>query len=490
MELDVLLQKINEHRGEIEAPFVFCLWKNPDLYDDYKFVNEKEDDIIRNPDAQFYFNLGRALYKAGYRNFDHIAVYTFLQDKETIKKQFDSYGGFKEVEEFKGLVSIENVNAYFDKVARLNILDEMCKMMFSSFDKLEKFDRMTSQQIYDYFEYKLNDISITATHDVEEESLVIDDAFIEECNSGDTVGISYGKQCPLLNYLTLGVPLGEMYMIAGHSGAGKSSFAFENMAIPMAQDGIKVAIVSNEMRSKDYKVMLLAHILTKDLNYWGLTRKQIKIGHFTDEQKIMIAKAQKISKEKYSNLKFVKLFDNDVSKVMKYIKMNAKKGYQVFLWDTMKSDDSLDEKMFLQLLVNSRKVFQLASKENIAIITTYQLALYTVNQRYLDAGCLANGKQIKEVFSEMVYMRTLWDDEYTGKKFDCRPYNLQRNAEGKYTGVKQYVELNPDNKYIVVFLDKTRNDEDKQQVLYEVNGRFNSWKEIGRCNIVNEHGRY
>lgn len=490
MELNTLLDKINERRGETEAPFVFCLWKNPDLYDDYKFVNEKDDDIIRDEDAKFYFNLGRGLYNEGYRNFDNISVYTFLKDKPAVQKKFEEYGGYREVEEFKGLVNDENIHAYFDKIAKLNILDEMCKTTFSSFEKLERFEKMSSQQIYDFFEYKLNSISIGATHDVEEENLIIDDKFVAECNSGDTVGISYGRRCPLLNYLTLGVPLGDMFMIAGHSGAGKSSFAFENMILPMTQDGVKVSIVSNEMRSKDYKVMLLVHILTKELNYWGLTRKQIKIGNFTEEQREMISRAQKISEEKYSNLKFVKLFDNDVTKVMKYIRMNAKKGYQVFLWDTMKSDDSLDEKMFLQLLVNSRKIFQLASKENISIITTYQLALYTVNQRYLDAGCLANGKQIKEVFSEMVYMRTLWDDEYTGQKYDCKPYTLVRNSEGKYTGVKRFIELNPEKKYIVVFLDKTRNDEDKQQVLYEVNGRFNSWNEIGRCNIVNEHGRY
>lgn len=490
MELNTILDKINKNRAESEAPFVFCLWKNPDLYDDYRFVNETDEKTIRNPDARFYFNLGRALYKEGYRNFDNIAVHTFLKDKDAVRKQFEEYGGYKEIEELKSLVNIENVEAYFDKIAKLNVLDSMFRMFFSTFDNVERFDKMSSQQIYDFFEYQLNNISITATHDIEEEELHIDDKFIAECNSGDTVGISYGRRCPLLNYLTLGVPLGDMYMIAGHSGAGKSSFAFENMVLPMVQDGVKVAIVSNEMRSKDYKVMLLVHILTRDLNYWGLTRKQIKVGNYTPEQWEMIAKAQKISEEKYSNLQFVKLFDNDVTKVMKYIKKNAKKGYQVFLWDTMKSDDSLDEKMFLQLLVNSRKVFQLASKENIAIITTYQLALYTVNQRYLDASCLANGKQIKEVFSEMVYMRALWDDEYTGQKYDCKPYTLVRNNEGKYTNVKKFIQLNPDKKYIVAFLDKTRNDEDKQQVLYEVNGRFNNWIEIGRCNIINEHGRY
>lgn len=487
MDLEKCLEKINENREQIEAPFVFCFWKDPDLYDDYKFVNDKKDETLKSKDAQFYFNLGKALYDAGFRKFDNITVYGFLQNKPNVKETFEDYGGYREVENLKQLVNVENVDAYFDKIAKLNTLEALCELTFNSFEDVSKFDKMSSQQVYDYFEYKLNDISITSTHDVEEESLVIDDEFIEECNTGDAVGISYAKNCPIMNYLTLGVPLGEMFMIAGHSGVGKSSFVFENMVLPMAEEGVKVAIVSNEMRSKDYKIMLLAHILTKELNYWGLTRKQIKMGHFTNEQREMLNKAKKISQEKYSSLGFIKLFDNDIGKVLKYIKKKSKRGYQIFVWDTMKSDDSLDEKMFLQLLINSRKVFQLASKENIAIIPTYQLALYTVNQRYLDASCLANGKQIKEVFSEMIYMRQLWQDEYTGEKYDCKAYQFQKNEDGKYTKVKRMIELDKDKKYIVAFLDKTRNDEDKQQVLYEVNGRFNSWKEIGYCNILNEH---
>lgn len=487
MDLEKCLKKINENREQIEAPFVFCFWKDPDLYDDYKFVNDKKDETLKSKDAQFYFNLGKALYDAGFRKFDNITVYGFLQNKLNVKETFEDYGGYREVENLKQLVNVENVDAYFDKIAKLNTLEALCELTFNSFEDVSKFDKMSSQQVYDYFEYKLNDISITSTHDVEEESLVINDEFIEECNTGDAVGISYAKNCPIMNYLTLGVPLGEMFMIAGHSGVGKSSFVFENMVLPMAEEGVKVAIVSNEMRSKDYKIMLLAHILTKELNYWGLTRKQIKMGHFTNEQREMLNKAKKISQEKYSSLGFIKLFDNDIGKVLKYIKKKSKRGYQIFVWDTMKSDDSLDEKMFLQLLINSRKVFQLASKENIAIIPTYQLALYTVNQRYLDASCLANGKQIKEVFSEMIYMRQLWQDEYTGEKYDCKAYQLQKNEDGKYTKVKRMIELDKDKKYIVAFLDKTRNDEDKQQVLYEVNGRFNSWKEIGYCNILNEH---
>ena len=489
MDLEKSIEAINKNRAETEASFVFCLWKNPDLYSDYKFVNEKEDNIIKSEDAVFYFNLGRALYQAGYQKFDNITIHNFLQDKKTIKKKFDEFGGYKTVEDLRGLVSIDNVEAYYDKIAKINTLEHLCKTSFSSFENIDKFDKMSNQDIYDYFEYQLNNISVKNSYDIKEENLIIDNEFIDECNTGDEVGISYGANCPILNYMTLGAPLGDMYMVAGHSGVGKTSFVFENMVIPMNNDGVKVAVISNEMRSKDYKIMLLAHILTKDLNYWKLTRKQIKMGHYTDEQREMLNKAAQISKEKYNNISFIKLFDNDVNKVLKYIKKTAKRGYQVFVWDTMKSDDSTDEKMFIQLLMNSRKVFQLASKENICVIPTYQLALYTVNQRYLDASCLANGKQIKEVFSEMVYMRQLWDDEYTGEKCDCKAYQLQKDENGKYSKIKKMIDLDKDKKYIVAFLDKTRNDEDKQQVLYEVNGRYNSWKEIGYCHIINERGR-
>lgn len=471
----------------MEAPFVFCLWKNPDLYDDYRQVNEGKDETIKTVDAQFYFYLGRALFNQGFRTFDNITVNSYLKDKKALQDQFEKYGGYKEVENLKQLVDADNVEAYFDKIAKLNALSALCENFFKTFSKVEAFDRMSSQDIYDYFDYQLNTISLATSHQASVEDLTLDESFVDECDRGETVGLSYGRACPILNYMTLGVPLGDLYMIGGHSGVGKSSFAFENMVIPMALDGIKVAIISNEMKSITYKQLLCVHILTYELNYWGITRKHLKTGHFNAEQKEMLRKAAEISKQKFSNIVFIKLFDNDMNKVMKSIKRLAKRGYQAFIWDTMKSDDSMDNEMYRQLLVNSRKLFQLASKENVAIIPTYQLALHMLNQRYLDASCLANGKQIKEVFSEMVYMRHLWQDEYTGQKYDCKAFEFIRDSSGKFTKSKNYFNLDPDKKYVVAFLDKTRNDEDKQQILYEVNFRYNRWRELGYCTIQNDH---
>ena len=233
---------------------------------------------------------------------------------------------------------------------------------------------------------------------------------------------------------------------------------------------------------------LIARIKEKALGtevQTSLTPGQALVGIVHDELTKVIGGED--SQEKYKNIKFVKMFDNDTSRVVKTIRKYSKLGFQMFLWDTMKSDDDVSMEMYRQLLVASRKVFQAASRENVAVVCTYQLALYLLNQRYLDANCLSNGKQIKEVFSEMIYIRPLWEDEYTGERYDCKAYTRGKNADGSWEKFTTPITLDKTKKYIVAFLDKTRNDEDKQQVLYETNLTWNNWREVGFCTIRNEH---
>ena len=54
---------------------------------------------------------------------------------------------------------------------------------------------------YDINHYILNSVSIKNTHDIEIETLEIDEKFLTECNDGSAQGISYGAHCPILNYL-------------------------------------------------------------------------------------------------------------------------------------------------------------------------------------------------------------------------------------------------------------------------------------------------
>ena len=354
------------------------------------------------------------------------------------------------------------------------------KFMSSSRGKINLSDSTTDITLQNTFDAINNKVAVSNPTNSKVEDLVITQKFLDDNKNGTNIGLQYGKAAPILNYTTLGLPLGDMTLITGHSGNGKTSMAFELMILPIAENGL-VTIFSNEMGIAAYQNLLLAHILVKDLDYWKLTRKKIKQGKYTEEDEEMLQKAMEISKTKY-HIKFVKLFDNDTGVIMKYMKQLARQGCQCFVWDTFKGDDISDgSEAWLQLLMNSRKIFNLVSKLNVALVCTFQLALYTTNQRYLDASCLSSSKQIKEVVSELLMIRRLWADEYTGEKFDCKAYRLDQDKQ------KQLLQLDSDKTYIVVFINKTRNDESNREILYEWNSRFNKWTELGYCTIRNDH---
>lgn len=489
MDLLKYPKELTNNRQQIEAAFVFTLWKEPDLFGEYTVISQNpKNELITTLDGKFYYLLGLKMFEKGYRNYDEITVSSYLQDYPEVKKEFDIKGGMATVKELTSLVHEDNIDGYYDNLVKANILLKLYDKGFDVLGNIDKFKEMTSEDVYDFFDYQLNSVAIESNHNFEIEDLLIDDEFLAECERGDAQGLSYKKYTPIMNSMTMGIPLGELFMIGGFSGSGKSSFVFENMILPLTMDNIKCTIISNEQRSKDFKLLLLVHVLTRDLGYYGLTRRKLKAGGFTDEQKEMLNKARDIIAEKYSDIKFVKLFDNDMDKVKKVIRKQAKVGHQVFMFDTMKSEDQIDEAMWQQLLIHSRKLFQLASKENISIICTYQLALSKLNTRYLDASCLSNAKQIKEVFSEMVYFRPLADDEYDGERYAVEPTRLEKDEEGKFTGRKIHMPLtDKDKRYLIAFIDKTRNGEDKKQILYEFNGAYNHWKEIGNCKVLNTY---
>ena len=477
MDREKILNKINKDREKVEASFVFCLWKNPLLYDDFKNMN---DDIFISRDSKFFYNLGKAIRNKGANVFDAITVSNFISSSPKISELYNNYGGWNEVQELMDLVDADNYRAYYDDLEKRNNLAIVYDKYEKMFDNVEQFNNATSNDLYEALDLLNNSLAL-GNKESPIETLVITEDDITQFSKGEDVGLNYSKFAPLLNYTTLGIPVGDIFLLAGHSGNGKSSFTFE-LCISLVKEGNSVCILSNEMKIKTYKNMLLSHILVNDLKYWKLTRKKIKIGKFTDEDREMLEKARKISEEKYSKLYFIQLFDNDSNIIIRHMKkINRLNGVSCFLWDTFKSDD-VSDKMWQQLLMSSRKVFNLISKENWSLICTFQLALYTQNQRYLDASCLSTSKQIKEVVSELIMIRKLWNDEYTGEANDCKPY---RYKEGK----KEDIQLDPDKTYIVAFIDKTRNDENSKNILFEWKSSWNSWHELGYCNIKNEHIR-
>ena len=62
------------------------------------------------------------MYLKGYKSFDHVSIYTFLETKPNVKKHFDELGGYSSVDELRNLVNVENTDAYYDNIVKMNFL--------------------------------------------------------------------------------------------------------------------------------------------------------------------------------------------------------------------------------------------------------------------------------------------------------------------------------------------------------------------------------
>lgn len=476
-------KKLEKNIAIAEGNLIGVLYKCPDLFSE---VSINKDEL--SADGLFYYTIGEKLYESKHDVFNEVAIYSLLEGNDSLKSSWERYGGWQTISSLTQGVSVKNYEAYVDSFSKYCLLRNLNAKGFDISKDYDKFSMMKASQVYDWWDYQLNSITIDTVSDIDFESLSLSDEELMELDAGEEMGLNYGKHSKFLNSLTMGIPKSEMTLIAGYVNSGKSSFTVANIVIPIAENKIKTAIISNEQKSKVFKLLLMIYVLTNDLDYWNLTRKKLKAGNYTDQDKIMIEEARQIIKEKYDPyITFVKLFDYNSSMVKKIVKKLSKRGLELVMYDTFKAGDlgDRDGAGWEKLIQDSKDLFQIASKENLGFVATCQLALNQMGKRFLDLNTMSGARGITEVASEVIQFRDIFSDEFSGQKYDIKPYKLIRDKHtGKFTNVKEEIVLDPNKKYKLFFLSKTRNDEQNKVVVYEVVGAFNIWKEIGFATVV------
>lgn len=479
--IDDFPKKIVENREMIEANLIFCLYKEPDLFSDYMEDINAEKDFVTE-DGRFYYALGCEMYRLGYKSFNDASIYSYAEGKDTIKNGYERRGGFKTISEIMRILDTDNVETYYDELVKNNILMGLFEKGFNVVDDIAKLNKMTSNQVYDWYDYQLNNVFLNRCGGVNIEDLDIDDEFIKSCDEGEELGLSYGHYAPIMNYHTMGIHKSNVQIFGGFSGTGKSSFCVHTYIMSILEQGEKVAIIANEMNKKAWQHIFLATILSRKLNYYKLPRKKVKTGNFNEEQREILKKAQEYYNEHYAGrIKFVKIFDYSIEDVKKTIRKLHKRGFNYYLYDTFKSQDASAANVTGQLIEDSKQLLQIAEKLDVSITITMQLAIYMESTRYLSSSCLSNAKGVKEVVSELILTRPVWEDEFDGEKYDIKPYRFKKDTSGKFTSVKEYITLDPNKKYNLMFLDKSRNDEGDIVLVYQFDGAWNVWREIGYC---------
>lgn len=481
MKIDNIPEELLEKREIVECNFIFSLYKDPDLFQDYKHVKVEEDIITE--DGIFYYSLGLGLVKAGFNTFDTMSITTFLTDKKDVKKEYESRGGYKSIQDIISLVSLDNIDTYYDDLVKNNMLIRLHEKGFDVLSKLKKFKDMTSEQVYDWFEYQLADISVGKIDKIEVEDLSTGyDEWMDRVQSGQNVGYKIGSG--LLDYKMAGIHIG-LTLYAGGIGQGKSSSSVPLFILPALENGNDVCILCNEQTADEYRSMIIASVVfSKIKNVRGMNRMKITLGKFSDDNKDKLKEAAEWLEKQPGKIKFIELDNYDTSKIKKIIKKQSKLGCGYFIFDVLKSVSNADERAWAILLDASQTLAQLAKNEQVAIIATVQLASDSMFRRFLDLSSIGKSRGMAECATTVLGFRPVLTDEYEKMK----PYEWDR-VEGSEKKVKKEFDLDPEKHYIVQFIMKNRWGDMSEQIVQEFNQSFNTIRDVGYYKVPYDNFR-
>lgn len=476
MDLAKYPKKLTLKREAIECNFIFALYKDPTLIDDYKNIVNGTD--ILTEDGIFYYGLAQQLYKAGYQAFDNISLYSFLEDKKILKSGFEDRGGYRSITEITSLINTDNIGIYYDELIKNNMLLRLYDSGFNVIDNLEKLNQMSSSEVYDYYDFQLNNICVGKIEKIKAENLSEGyDSYIKEWDEGKSVGYKIGF--PLLNYRLAGVHKKNLLLHLGHIGNGKTTTAILFYILPVIESGENVCIIGNEQGVDEFRQMILASVLFNKIGYFGMNRQKFITGRFTEENRIAMQKATEWLENCKGKIQFIEMTDYSINNVKKIVKKYSKLGIGMFVFDTLKPELESSDKAWAEFSEVAKELFLLAKKQDVAIVATAQLSSESMARRYLDLSCIGKSKAIAETATQVVCFRTLTNEE----KQKLKPYQHQKNEDGKYTKVRKIIDLDESKDYIILFTPKNRFGETQPQLVYERNMSFNTLKEIGYVEI-------
>lgn len=460
-------------RLEAEGNVVSCFFKDMLLLDDTTF---KPDDFITE-DGRFYYSLVSNLRKKGFYSLDEITILSNL-NSDVIEK-YESKGGWNTIQHQIDIINVQNFDTYIDILYRENIILNMHNDGFNLLHMInvngkdvipiKLFRKMTAEEVTDWYEARISSYGTGYSSKIlEEEEIDFDDEFIESCEEGEENGVPFdiagydknGEEIncfPFLSRQVMGLLEGTFTMVGGYSSVGKSTY-FITILMALLHYDRKILIISNEESIRKFKVKFMVWLLAKRNRYFKLTKKKLATGDIDDESRKQLSDIQKYWRENYKGkVKFIAINDANMNVVKKKIRENVlRQGYDTVLYDTFKiqEGDFSNSRQDLALVRDSRELDKIAKRYNLIMLGSVQLAEYMKGKLFLDASCLSNAKQIKEILENLFLMRVVYDEELDEKsKYYCHPFRLKK-VNGKW--IEE--EYKPDRTAVwrALFVEKCR----------------------------------
>lgn len=489
-------------RIEYEGNVVSCFFKDMLLLDDTTF--EKDDFIT--VDGRFYFSLLKDLRKKGFYSLDEITILS--NSKQEVIDRYEDCGGWDSIQHQMDIINTQNFDTYIDILYRENVMLRMCNDGFNLLkeinikDKkvipLKLFRKMTAEEVTDWYEARISTYGTGYSSKIlEEEEIDFDDEFIESCAEGEENGVPFdiagydknGEEIncfPFLSRQIMGLLEGTLTMMGGFSSAGKSTWWITVLMALLYYDR-KILIISNEENIKKFKIKFMVWLLGKRNRYFKLTKKKMFVGDINKESREQLKDVQTFWRKNYKGrVKFIAMNDADMAVVKKKVRENVLKfGYDTVLYDTFKIQESdfSSSRQDLSLVRDSRVLDKLAKKYNLIMLASVQLAEYMKGKLFLDASCLSNAKQTKEILENLFLMRTVYAEELDEKsKYYCHPFRLKK-INDKW--IEEEYKADPNAVWRMLFVEKTRNGNNSSDTgiayLLKFSGDHSIFREVAQC---------
>lgn len=460
-------KELMENRETIELNFISALYKDITLCEEYKNIVNGTDIITES--GQVYYGIITAMYKLGYEAADEVSVKTYLDTKPTIKRQYKEFGKLEQK------ININNIDAYYDELIKSNFLIQLHMAGFSVLDNLKNFTSMTSEDVYNYFEYQLSNISSIGIQKLEVENLSDGyEGWLHRTKEKQNIGFKIGSK--FLDFTLSGIHKSNLMLFLAGMGQGKSSSSVALFILPTIESGEDITIICNEQGSDEWRNMIISTIVfSKIQDNTGLTRAKIIKGVFTEEQEKKIEEAIAWIESQKGKINFVEIDNYDISNVKKIIRKLSRKNCKLFFFDVLKNVHDSSDKAWAELSDTAKELFHIAKKEKVAIIASAQLAPDAFRRTYLDLTSIGKSKAIAECATAVVGFRHLTDRE----KGYVKPFIIEN-------GERKYISLDKNKKYIIMFIMKNRFGDADNQIIIEFNQSQNTIRDIGFFRMAYE----
>lgn len=490
-----------------ESLLIGHLWKTPILYSKYKTHKIVKETFTKSI-WYFYYYLGKEMYDNGIRSFEDTTVYSFVTSKPKEGNKvsyFDSYnnfGGFNTVEELMNECDTHKGNDeyHFSEIQKYESLRMMQDNNFietKNNEYINKLCSMTLTELQMYCTLKIKEsFSQVNSGEVIEYNLTDDiEEVVDELDEGEEVGLPLFDS-PRLTKKINGQKLGNLMYLVLSSGVGKSSIVTEKFVLSVFEHNVraldpdnnidfeKAIIFVNEEGKKRWQSRLLATVASRILKK-PIPRDVVNRGKFSDAVKETLKEAARwLKKNQPEFIKLIVLKKYRIEDVINKIELYRPKGYDKIYFDTFKPDLSQNVERWLAFSNSAQQLYDCIKEEafNCSCLATVQMKIGK-EFRYIDLDSIGKSMEIVEVAAVVMAGRLIYSDEFEGKN-EIFAYNHEKDPfDGKWK--KKKYDLDPEKKYLILFLPKNREGSEDEQIVFEVIHDLNIWKEVAYAQVKN-----